>query len=317
MGRKLKGKNVGAKGLKGALARHSLKEEQLRKLSQLSKAQQESKTLKQKSMSGGNKKKTHVQHNQKGLVPFTYDDRIILVGEGDFSYALSIVKQGLIYPENVIATSYDSKEELVAKYPNVEEHLRALEEAGCQILHEVDATNLETSLKLVSPTKKTKVIKTSLFKDNNKLNYIMFNFPHSGKGIKDMERNIVDHQKLIDGYFNSCKRVFEIVNDLKKNDLGGYITAEEPAHSKIVLTLFEGEPYNSWNIKILGRGVGYRVQRSGKFDWGMFPEYHHRRTNSTRDTTKPASERDARVYVFEKLEPREKGKKKDTDDDSD
>jgi len=31
----------------------------------------------------------------------------------------------------------------------------------------------------------------------------------------------------------------------------------------------------------------------------MFPEYHHRRTNSTKDTTKPASERDARIYIFE------------------
>jgi len=74
--------------------------------------------------------------------------------------------------------------------------------------------------------------------------------------------------------------------------------------------LFEGEPYNSWNIKILGRSENYKVERSGKFGWQLFPDYHHRRTNSVRDTTKPAAERDARIYIFEQFTKKEEDEKK-------
>ena len=80
------------------------------------------------------------------------------------------------------------------------------------------------------------------------------------------------------------------------------------------------EPYSSWGVKILGRSEGFRVDRSAKFDWPLYPEYHHRRTNSTRDTTKPAAERDARIYIFEKFDKKEadeKERRRRNDEDSD
>ena len=56
----------------------------------------------------------------------------------------------------------------------------------------------------------------------------------------------------------------------------------------------------------------------------MFPEYHHRRTTSMKDTTKPANERDARMYIFEnspnkilKQRKRGNGNSDSDDDDSD
>lgn len=63
------------------------------------------------------------------------------------------------------------------------------------------------------------------------------------------------------------------------------------------------------------------LSRSSKFQWENFPGYHHRRTNSEQDTTKPAKERDARFYIFSKYvsnsSKHNRKSKKDTDSDSD
>ncbi|KAK6459572.1 uncharacterized protein RJT20DRAFT_17108 [Scheffersomyces xylosifermentans] len=325
MARKLKGKTIAKKGLKGALARHALLEQSHSKQSKNAEIQKEQQIQKQKSIKsgGGNKKQKKQQQNaqlqrQKGFIPFTKQNRVLLVGEGDFSFAKSIVAQEYIEPENLIATSFDSEKELISKYPNVEETLAELKELGVVIHHQVDGTNLVQSMKM-NPSKKKSV---DLFADHANLDYIMFNFPHTGRGMKDVDRNIRDHQHLMLGYFKSCKQVFELVNNEAKNDFAGY-TAEDDESKKggrIILSLFEGEPYQSWGVKILARSENYRVERSSRFDWASFPEYHHRRTNSTRDTTKPAAERDARIYIFEKFEKKEKEdtrKKRGNDSDSD
>lgn len=321
MAKKLKGKLVNSKGLKGALARLTTKEEIIKKTEKSMEIQKDKQALKEKSIKSGkrNKKKTQNQQiQQKGLQPFNIDDKLLLVGEGDFSFAVSIIKENFIKPENLIATSFDSKDEIIQKYPTVEQNLNFLIDEGVQLLHSIDATDLVSSLKLNLTAKNKKKAKARLFSDNRNLDYIMFNFPHTGKGIKDVDRNIIDHQKLVLNYFKSCRAVFNLVNNDMENDFAGYASsAVNENKGKILLTLFEGEPYNSWNIKILGRSEDYKVERSGKFSWQMFPDYHHRRTNSVRDTTKPASERDARIYVFEQFTKKDDKRKKTDDSDSD
>lgn len=135
--------------------------------------------------------------------------------------------------------------------------------------------------------------------------------------MKDMDRNIKDHQQLVLGYFQACKHLFKMVNDESNSSFGGYNF--NSVTGKIVLSLFEGEPYNSWTVKILAKSEDYKVEKSGRFEWSMFPEYHHKRTNSgVRDTTKPAAERDARIYIFEPFIKNKKQIKKDeSDSDSD
>lgn len=306
--------------MKGVLARLSSNEETKRKSEKSIEKQKEQLVLKERSIKNGKGKKNikQPQIQQKGLQPFTIDDKVLLVGEGDFSFAVSIIKEGFVAPGNLIATSFDSKEELILKYPNVEDNLNFLTDEGVQLFHNIDATNLSSSLKLIPNSKNKKKSKTRLFPDSKNFNYIMFNFPHTGKGIKDVDRNIVEHQKLILNYFKSCKEIFNLVNNDMENDFAGYSsTSVNENNGKIILTLFEGEPYNSWNIKILGRSEDYKVERSGKFSWQMFPGYHHRRTNSVRDTTKPAVERDARIYIFEPFAKKEDAKKKNATVDSD
>lgn len=305
MARKLKGKLGGGKGLKGALARQALLEKSKQKLDHVQNNKSTKLSVKTPT------KKQNQKTQSKGLVPFDIDSTLLLVGEGDFSFARSIVAEGLLSPENLVATSYDSLDELKSKYPEVEQNLEFLEKENVKVFHDIDGTKLVETLNLArkSPTK--------LFSGNKQLTSIMFNFPHTGRGMKDVDRNIRDHQKLMLDFFKSSKQVFKLINNQSKNDFGGY-DESQTNNSKIVLSLFEGEPYNSWGVKIIAKSEGYKVDRSGVFDWTLFPGYHHRRTNGIRDTTKPAADRNARVYIFEKfVAPKKKKAKTDSDSDSD
>lgn len=70
----------------------------------------------------------------------------------------------------------------------------------------------------------------------------------------------------------------------------------------VVVTLFEGMPYELWGVRNLARHVGLRVERSGLFEWERFPGYEHRRTlgDVDGDGGWKGKDRDARIYVFRK-----------------
>lgn len=283
----------------------------------LEKQRVEDKTKSMKSGAGKQKKRQQQAQQKKSFLPFTSSESVLLVGEGDFTFACSIIKNEYVQPENLIATSFDSEEELLAKYPDVKVSLDYLNDSGVKILHDIDATNLISTLKLDTKKKNVK-----LFDQQKNLNHIMFNFPHTGRGMKDVDRNVRDHQKLVLGYFKSAKDLLKLVNDQTKNDFGGYFDTEKTSKQQIELSLFEGEPYISWGVKALARSENLRVERSGAFDWLAFEGYHHKRTNGIRDTTKPAAERAARIYVFDKSLTKEELeklnlKKQKGDDDSD
>ncbi|KAI9037368.1 25S rRNA (uracil2634-N3)-methyltransferase [Aspergillus affinis] len=55
---------------------------------------------------------------KRPIIPFGTNDHILLVGEGDFSFARSLVTQHRC--RHVLATCYDSKEVLCEKYPKTE-----------------------------------------------------------------------------------------------------------------------------------------------------------------------------------------------------
>ncbi|KAJ5736582.1 uncharacterized protein N7483_001707 [Penicillium malachiteum] len=77
-----------------------------------------------KSGAGEDEKKNTapLQANQRPIVPFLRGDRILLVGEGDFSFARSLATQYKC--RKLCATSYDSQETLLAKYPQAEQNIQ-------------------------------------------------------------------------------------------------------------------------------------------------------------------------------------------------
>jgi 25S rRNA (uracil2634-N3)-methyltransferase len=120
---------------------------------------------------GKTKEKAHnkIQQNQRPTIPFRPTDKILLVGEGDFSFARALVTNqppGLndLPPNNVTATAYDTEEECHNKYPDAEGIVKMLGEQGVELLFGVDATKLE---------------KTPGFK-GRKWDRIVWNFPHAG-----------------------------------------------------------------------------------------------------------------------------------------
>ncbi|KAJ5595794.1 hypothetical protein N7450_002252 [Penicillium hetheringtonii] len=72
----------------------------------------------------GPQKLQPLQQNQRPIVPFLRGDRILLVGEGDFSFARSLAKQYKC--RKLCATCYDSKETLFSKYPQAEGNIQEI-----------------------------------------------------------------------------------------------------------------------------------------------------------------------------------------------
>lgn len=205
-------------------------------------------------------------NNPEPTIPFVPDNRILLVGEGDLSFAKSIVEHHGCC--DVTATCLDTRENLFAKYePQAEDNVRYLEGEGQCVLYSVDATKLSEDKQLK--------------KMRGDFNTIIFNFPHVGGKSKDVNRQVRFNQELLVEFFKCTPRLLA-------------------PSGTIVVTLFEGEPYTLWNIRDLARHSGLDVQRSFKFQAEAYPGYSHSRTlgNIEGGGGWKGEDRDARSYVF-------------------
>lgn len=328
MARKLKGKSK-PKGLKIAL-QNQLYQQKLANSHR--KKQQNILNAKSQLSKKALEQRARQQAKEANFIPFNKNETLLLIGEGDFSFAKSILMQGYIQPENLIVTSFDaSVNELKLKYPHsFEDNYQYLIDLGVKIFFQIDGTNLIKTFKLSKHTPWKKIMgKQWHFKY---LQNIMFNFPHTGKGIKDRDRNIVDHQELVFGYFDSAKQLFRLVNlhvnrsksnptqgyqlDNKETDTHNSASISEDGIGNIIISTFNGEPYDSWQVKLLAKKNGLVLNRSCEFYWENYPDYHHKRTNSEQSTTKRAEERDARTYIFKQSIRKRNESNDDSDADS-
>lgn len=87
----------------------------------------------------------------------------------------------VVTPHLLTATSYDSAQSVHDKYPDAKLHIDALLAAGATVLYSVDATALA----------KTAALKGREF------DRVVFNFPHTGQGITDQQRNVRANQTLL------------------------------------------------------------------------------------------------------------------------
>lgn len=219
-------------------------------------------------------KKSAPQPPQPPTIPFSPADRILLVGEGDLSFAASLVTHHAC--TSVTATVLEpSRAALLEKYPHAEPHIASLEATpGCKLLYGVDATKMAAV--------------TAGRKGNKKgaVDRVFFNFPHVGGKSTDVNRQVRYNQELLVSFFRRAEPSL---------DVGG----------TIVVTLFEGEPYTLWNIRDLGRHCGFQVERSFRFQAVAYPGYAHARTLGVVKSKKgdagggwKGEDRPARSYVF-------------------
>ena len=176
-------------------------------------------------------------------VPFNPEDSVLLVGEGDFSFSLSLVTT--YQPAQVVATSFDAERLVLEKYPAAEQTIHQLDHAALSQLDVASRTKrnssgtnpvVEESWTGFSPVsssdtdteddlgqgEEARVATTCkvLFGiDATKLGgqykkalrpflpftKICFNFPHVGGLSTDVNRQVRANQQLLVGFLNSVK----------------------------------------------------------------------------------------------------------------
>lgn len=152
---------------------------------------------------------------QRTRLPFHPNNNsiVLLIGEGDFSYCKTLVSSFLTHrvdaeePEGsvgkwrVIATALDSRDAVLRKYRKSGDNLTFLDAfENVEILFGVDGTKLHEDREL----------KRIFCAGSRAPTRIIFNFPHTGAGIKDRERNIVAQQKMLKGFFDSAIKFMSI-----------------------------------------------------------------------------------------------------------
>lgn len=164
-------------------------------------------------------------------------DEILLVGEGDLSFTKALVMPPrLLSPGKITSTVYDSREELLSKYPDTADaNVKFLEEFSGNKSTEKksddedgyddnlsdfsdfdnDDTKLGTQtdekIKLLFNVDATALEKTKHLR-KRKFGCIVFNFPHTGSGITDQDRNIRQNQGIFFSFF-LCKKYQRQAND--------------------------------------------------------------------------------------------------------
>ena len=172
------------------------------------------------------------------------NQRILLVGEGNFSFACALVTLLGGDGERVTATAYDNAEVLRQKYSDASENIRKLSDSGAAVHLGVDATELETS---------------GVLERNYDL--VIFNFPHVGLGIKEQNDNIHVNQALIKAFLLSA---IDVVH----------------AQGLVCVTIKKGEPYDSWKVARIGIGLpDVKLKTAVEFSAKDFTSYTHRRTS--------------------------------------
>jgi 25S rRNA (uracil2634-N3)-methyltransferase len=274
------------------------------------------------------------------IVPFGPDNRILLVGEADLSFAASLVRHhGCLH---VTATVLEADAaELEAKYPDTAAaNARAVADASphCRVLYGVDAC-ARGPFRIPGRSRSRKKRKRGPLSAADEFNVaepeadagaaardsvdddiwdrIVFNFPHVGGKSKDVNRQVRYNQELLVAFFERAKPSLA-------------------AGGAIIVTIFEGEPYSLWNVRDLGRHSGLRVERSFRFRADAYPGYHHARTlgvvrnkktGEAAATAWRGEDRPSRCFVLVRKEdenvqiegvsfvPRKKRKRDDDDDD--
>ncbi|KAK5098776.1 hypothetical protein LTS08_006154 [Lithohypha guttulata] len=170
---------------------------------------------------------------QNPKIPFSKHDRVLLVGEGDFSFTLSLVKNYKV--SAVLATSYDDEDTLKQKYPNINSTLNQIAKVGkglsVEDLRTSDVGGDEewagfSSDEVANATEDVSVASTKsaevnilhgidatlLSKAHRKVlsqyapfTKIVFNFPHTGGLSTDVNRQVRANQELLVDFFNSAK----------------------------------------------------------------------------------------------------------------
>ena len=187
---------------------------------------------------------------------------ILSVGSGDGSQQLAIVREG---HTNLCATFYDSKSELLRKYPHAGSILEELE-AKCKYppVFKVDATKLQDYKQTVGSS----------------FGLIFFTFPHTGVS-NNLPESVQSNRDLLRGFLSSAHHLLA-------------------PDGQVQLTLKSGQYYARWNLKsVVNEMTGLQYDGCAELRKEQFPGYSHRLTNGMNGQLKTVSDKSgATVHRF-------------------
>ncbi|XP_027357443.1 uncharacterized protein At4g26485-like [Abrus precatorius] len=177
---------------------------------------------------------------EKRITHYLSSHKILLVGEGDFSFSLCLSK-AFGTAGNMIATSLDSRVSLAIKYAMALRNLTELEALGCTIVHEVDVHTMTQHPLL----------------ENQAFDRVIFNFPHAGFiGRESDDYQIKLHQELVSGFLSNAK----------------YMLA---SCGEVHITHKTSHPFSKWNIKELANDENLELVGEVVFSRHHYPGYNN------------------------------------------
>ncbi|XP_077237676.1 uncharacterized protein At4g26485-like [Tasmannia lanceolata] len=181
---------------------------------------------------------------EKWIKHYSSSHRILLVGEGDFSFSACLAK-AFGSAKNMVATSNDSQDMLLEKHWSSEAHLEELKQRGCLVLHDIDVNDMH----------KRPILKTIKF------DRIVFNFPHAGHfpGVCERHTHLIKmHKELVMGFFKSAVEMLSQGGEVHLSHRNDY-------------------PYNRWKVEKLAKRVGLHLIERAEFFKSDYIGYHNKR----------------------------------------
>ncbi|XP_031479399.1 uncharacterized protein At4g26485-like [Nymphaea colorata] len=174
---------------------------------------------------------------------YTSKQRILLVGEGDFSFSLSLAT-AFGFATGMVATSLDSKDRLAYKYCSATSNVERLRQLGCRVLHGIDATTMSKNLSLRT----------------NKFDRIVYNFPHAGFICSETSAFQIElHKHLLMGFFENARELLS------------------HSHGEVHVTHKQGHPYSKWELEKIAEKNGFVLIEASRFRLSDYPGYLNKR----------------------------------------
>ncbi|XP_010252861.1 PREDICTED: uncharacterized protein At4g26485-like [Nelumbo nucifera] len=183
---------------------------------------------------------------EKWIKHYSTSHRILLVGEGDFSFSLCLAKV-FGSATNMVATSLDNQDSLERKYSYAIGNVRELEEMGCVVLYGIDATKMSHHF----------------FLRTQRFDRIVYNFPHVGFLYPEASYFQIElNKKLVKGFLENAKILIR-------------------EKGEIHLTHKTTDPYDKWDVVKKAEKRGLVLQESVPFCKEDYPGYSNKRAHGT------------------------------------
>ncbi|KAL1370001.1 hypothetical protein HN51_000331 [Arachis hypogaea] len=183
----------------------------------------------------------------KWVTHYSSDHQILLVGDGDFSFSLSLARS-FGSASNIVASSLDSYDDVTKNYKQAKSNLDELQKLGACLYHGVDATKMKYLLEFKM----------------RRFDRIIFNFPHAGfHGKEDNLTVIQKHKDLVLGFFKNASCMLS-------------------ANGEIHVNHKTSPPFSNWEIEKLGEQSLLTLIELADFRKEDYPGYNNKRGDSGR-----------------------------------